>query len=130
MKLINIFVVPATLQDLIVHGAEEANYPDDYQRYLRGISTYRPPTEGMRRLGAVIFLSVWVPLMALMEKITNLGISFGGDEQGNAPAWVVWLVRTLMAIMWWHHDYLHAPLWGRGDGLDQEEGVRLPVDKV
>jgi hypothetical protein len=21
-----------------------------------------------------------------------------------------------MRIIWWHHDYVHAPLWGRGDG--------------
>lgn len=121
-------------QDLIVHGATEASYPEDYQKYLRAIPVYKPPSGGPRRVGAALFLTVWVPIMALMEKITKAAIAWNGDDSGNAPGAVIWLVRTIVMLMWWHHDHLHAPLWGRGDGLDQGDGAadgqRVDLEKA
>lgn len=58
--------------------------------------------------------------MMAMEKLTKASIAWNGDQAGNAPMAVIWLVRLVMATLWWHHDYIHAPLWGRGDGLDQD----------
>ncbi len=40
------------------------------------------------------------------------------SQTGNAPAWVIVLVRTVVRVMWLYHDYIHAPVWGRGDGMD------------
>jgi hypothetical protein len=55
----------------------------------------------------------------LLENITKRSISCSGDQEENAPALVIWLVRTAVAVMWWHHDHIHAPIWGRGDGLNR-----------
>ncbi|KAI8632615.1 hypothetical protein F5Y19DRAFT_462502 [Xylariaceae sp. FL1651] len=104
---------------LITEGAAEAKYPEYYQQYLKSLFSYHPPTRVYRRFGAWIFLSLWVPIMALMEKLTKISIRLKGDKQGTAPDLVIWLVRTMMLLMWWHHDRIHAPIWGRGDGLDQ-----------
>ncbi|KAI1182817.1 hypothetical protein F5B17DRAFT_443929 [Nemania serpens] len=107
--------------NLIIDGAVEANYPDQYQQHLRNLISYHPPSDGYRRIGAALFLSIWVPVMALMEKVTKASIQMKGDKQGRAPNSVIWLVRAVMFAMWFHHDKLHAPIWGRGDGLDQME---------
>ncbi|OTA66115.1 hypothetical protein K449DRAFT_431589 [Hypoxylon sp. EC38] len=105
--------------DLIIDGASESNYPTDYQNYLKALPSYQKPARGSARIGAALFLSIWVPIMMLMERITKMAISWHGDEAGNAPHFVIWLVRVTVMSMWWYHDHIHAPLWGRGDGLDQ-----------
>lgn len=68
-------------------------------------------------MGATLFSTMWVPIMILMEKITKRAVRH--DERGAAPEIVIWLVRMVVIVMWWYHDHIHAPFWGRGDGLDQ-----------
>jgi hypothetical protein len=60
-----------------------------------------------------------------MEKITNFTLL----ENGQVPLATLILVRMTMIVMWAVHDYLHAPIWGRGDGLDEDDasGIRLLV---
>jgi hypothetical protein len=89
--------------------------PLAYQEYLANISTYQPPQRHWQKMGAILFLSFWVPVMSLMEKITKASLS---DGRSNAPTWIVILVRVMMYTMWFYHDYIHAPIWGRGDGMD------------
>ncbi|RWA08675.1 hypothetical protein EKO27_g6432 [Xylaria grammica] len=103
---------------LVVNGAMESNYPQDYQLYLKGIKTYQPARHPRAKLGAELFLCLWIPIMTIAERITKLSLSWFGDEYGNAPYVIILLVRAIVTAMWWHHDYLHAPIWGRGDGLD------------
>jgi gliotoxin/aspirochlorine biosynthesis gamma-glutamylcyclotransferase len=56
--------------------------------------------------------------MTMAERVTKKSIAWFGDEIGNAPYAVILFVRAIVKAMWWHHDYLHAPIWGQGDGLD------------
>ncbi|KAI1176303.1 hypothetical protein F4777DRAFT_547106 [Nemania sp. FL0916] len=105
--------------NLIIDGAAEASYPESYQRHLKNLVSYQPPSKGYRRVGAAIFLLIWTPVMALMEMMTKSSIKMKDDKQGRAPDFIIWLVRTVMFVMWWHHDNIHAPIWGRGDGIDQ-----------
>ncbi|KAI1322273.1 hypothetical protein F5Y16DRAFT_416274 [Xylariaceae sp. FL0255] len=112
---------------LIIDGACESNYPLEYRQYLSRIPTYRPPTHPWAKLGAFLFLSLWAPIMSFMEKLTKWSIKRAGDEDGNAPYVIVLLVRAVVRALWWHHDYIHAPLWGRGDGIKQfAEQLLLP----
>ncbi|KAJ3560967.1 hypothetical protein NPX13_g9119 [Xylaria arbuscula] len=104
--------------NLIVDGAIESRYPLDYQLYLKNIRTYKPATHPRAKLGAELFLCLWIPIMTLAERITKLSIAWFGDEYGNAPYAIILLIRAVVKAMWWHHDNLHAPIWGRGDGLD------------
>ncbi len=58
--------------------------------------------------------------MSLMEKLVNGTI----QKDGNAPFIVVWLVRCVVSVMWSTHDNIFAPMFGRGDGLlDNELGM-------
>ncbi|ORX98662.1 hypothetical protein BCR34DRAFT_628339 [Clohesyomyces aquaticus] len=104
------------IRKLIREGAGESGMPPAYQKYLAKLPTYQPPEQGFRKVGAQLFLAFWVPVMALMERITKASLVGGREE---APIWVITLVRTVVWVMWFHHDYLHAPIWGRGDGLDE-----------
>lgn len=104
---------------LIVDGASESNYPVQYKKYLNDIVTYQPPSQHRTKVGAYLFLSFWGSVMKLMEKITKASLKWFGDEDGYTPYPIVLLVRLVVMLMWWHHDYIHAPVWGRGDGLDQ-----------
>ncbi|KAF2014405.1 hypothetical protein BU24DRAFT_423360 [Aaosphaeria arxii CBS 175.79] len=102
---------------LIRTGAEEAQMPDAYQKFLARIPTYTKPKDRLRMIGASLFLAFWVPIMSMMEKITKAALKSSG--KANAPRWVILLVRFVVISMWLYHDYVHSPIWGRGDGLDQ-----------
>ncbi|KAI1821874.1 hypothetical protein F4861DRAFT_431264 [Xylaria intraflava] len=100
---------------LLRAGAEEADMPPSYQEFLAGLQTYSPPTGLLPSTGAALFLAFWVPIMSMAEKITKASLK--RSETGNAPTWVIGLVRFIVFIMWLYHDYIHAPIWGRGDGM-------------
>jgi gliotoxin/aspirochlorine biosynthesis gamma-glutamylcyclotransferase len=91
--------------------------PPDYQDYLQSIPVYEPSTSRRGRAGAAVFLGFWGPVMELMEKITRATL----QEDGNAPAFVVWLVRFTVYLMWFIHDVFFAPLCGRGDGCSEDD---------
>ena len=76
-------------------------------------------------MGAFLFLAQWGPMMALLEKIAICSI--GPD--GNAPPCVIWLVRSVMAVIWLVHDWIFAPIFGPGDGSDNEDKRSLKVDE-
>ncbi|MCJ1352282.1 MAG: hypothetical protein MMC33_002266 [Icmadophila ericetorum] len=103
--------------DIITLGASEASLPLSYQSYLLSLPVYTPPQTPRGRLGAAIFLSVWGPVMELMEKITKATIR---EEDGYAPLMVIWLVRFAMWAIWVSHDLVFARVWGRGDGGEGE----------
>lgn len=104
--------------------------PREYRDYLAALPAYEPPERGYRRVGAAIFSAIWVPIMQVMEFVTKKLV--GTDGEGHSPFYVVALVRLAVWAMWFHHG-LHAVIWGRGDGMDQEraerrlEGERAPL---
>lgn len=55
--------------------------------------------------------------MSMMEMIVHGTI----QKDGNAPLIVTELVRATMAVIWLAHDRLFAPVFGRGDGLDDQK---------
>ncbi|KAI0886470.1 uncharacterized protein GGS22DRAFT_113994 [Annulohypoxylon maeteangense] len=100
-------------KDLLVQGGEEARLPPKYQQYLSEMACYNPPDAQWTKIGAFIFTTMWGPVMAFLEWITGISI----QEDGNALPCVILLVRWTMFIIWASHDYLFAPVFGRGDGL-------------
>ncbi|KAK7530981.1 gliotoxin biosynthesis protein GliK [Phyllosticta citribraziliensis] len=100
--------------NLLTDGASDANLPDDYRQYLQNLPVYQPPRNVMRKIGALLFVAFWGPVMYLVEKMTMA--SLGPD--GNAPAGTAQVVRFVVYLMWAYHDCVHAPIWGRGDGVD------------
>ncbi|KAI1778793.1 hypothetical protein F4818DRAFT_229628 [Hypoxylon cercidicola] len=104
--------------NLLIDGGKEAHLPLQYQQYLSHVPIYRPPSSSWTKLGAFIFISVWGPVMLAMEKLTKGSI----QSDGNAPRWVILLVRCIVFIIWAVHDYLFAPIFGRGDGIRKGHG--------
>ncbi|KAF2276641.1 gliotoxin biosynthesis protein GliK [Westerdykella ornata] len=108
---------------LLVDGAAEARLPPEYQEYLQRLPVYRPPSTCWTKLGAWVFLAIWGPVMQLLERVTMGSI---GDD-GYASAFAIWLVRVTMRLIWITHDWLFAPIFGRGDGCtDRSQNVAEP----
>lgn len=105
-----------SVQQIMVEGGVEASLPDAYQRYLRQLAFYHPAKSTWRHVGAALFLAIWMPLLAFAESLAKVTGNY--DGRGHVPPMVRCIVRAIFLAMWVHHDYLHAPIWGRGDGLD------------
>jgi len=102
--------------NLIQAGADESEFPISYRKFLGTIPVYQTPSNKTQKLGATLFLAFWVPAMSAMEKITKASLK--NSRTGNAPKWVITLVRAVVFAMWFYHDFVHAPIWGSGDGMD------------
>ncbi|ETS77612.1 hypothetical protein PFICI_09674 [Pestalotiopsis fici W106-1] len=105
----------STFAALLRMGADAAKFPLAYQKFLAGITEYHPSEKPMAKLGASLFLAFWRPVMSLMERITKASLK--NRSTGYAPIWVIVMVRIVMVSMWFYHDFVHAPIWGRGDGM-------------
>jgi hypothetical protein len=110
---LTLLIVEFYPQNIVKGGGNEAHLPLEYQRYLSNISVFNPPGSKWSRLGASIFVFLCGPVMLALEKLTTKSI----QADGNAQSWVRSLVRWTMYIIWVVHDYLFAPIFGRGDGL-------------
>ena len=105
------------LQDILAQGAMEAQLPAAYQTFVAQLPCYEAPKSGLRLIGVYLFLIVWMPVMSLAERLTKATVN--ADGCGNCPTWVQQTVRLILLAMWFHHDFVHSKVWGRGDGLDQ-----------
>ncbi|KAI1653952.1 hypothetical protein F4813DRAFT_372595 [Daldinia decipiens] len=100
---------------LLREGAAESCMPISYQKFLAQLPVYHPPRKPFCRVGAAIFLAFWVPVMSIMERVTKASLK--NRKTGTAPDWVIIMVRAVVWAMWSYHDFVHAPIWGRGDGM-------------
>ena len=101
-------------QSLLTSGAREMAIPQYCQNILLSIPTHNPPEDRRGKIGAQIFLSIWLPIMAALESL----VSSATQEDGQVPLLIAILVRTVVKVMWVVHDAIFAPLFGRGDGRD------------
>lgn len=100
-------------QNVLREGAMEIKLPMVYQQYLADWPYYEPQQSTWTRFGASIFLALWGPVMAAMEVLTKASL----QEDGTAAPLIVSLVRSTLWLIWACHDYIFAPIFGRGDGL-------------
>jgi len=68
------------------------------------------------KLGALIFLAIFTPLLSSMEKLCYMFIR---PTDGECPRWVKVVVRWVVWWIWFCHDVGFAPIFGPGDGRDQ-----------
>lgn len=100
-------------ENLLITGAREAGLPTEYQLYLARLPHYTPPNSGRAKLGAILFLAWARPVWKALDIITHSNTR----SDGRVSESIVWLVRSVIFIIWFVHDWLFAPLFGRGDGL-------------
>jgi gliotoxin/aspirochlorine biosynthesis gamma-glutamylcyclotransferase len=111
--------------DIINTGAVEADLPGYYREFLAKIKTYEAPKRGRGKAGASVFLAVFGPLLGACEKITDATMK----SDGHVPFITMWLVRAAVWMIWTVHDFLFAPLIGRGDGLGQAQPISTEVNE-
>ena len=105
---------------LITDGADEHALPQEYKDYLHQIRPYTITTQ-KQRLGAWIFSMIWLPLISA---IFGLNAIFG-DENGQAPAWLVAITGAMFRGMWTGYDRFFFQLFGDGERTyyeDEDEG--------
>jgi gliotoxin/aspirochlorine biosynthesis gamma-glutamylcyclotransferase len=100
--------------------------PPDYCHFLNGIPTFQPLSTIRGKIGTALFLAFWGPVMASMEKLTKSTLR----KDGTVPTIVIYIVRLVIILMWCFHDYIHAPVWGRGDGLGGNAGSVAHADEL
>ncbi len=99
-------------QTLLREGAEEQGLPASYQEYLNSLPAFEAGETWRNRLGASTFL--WFGrriVRTLARRVRN-----ATNADGQCPEWYGNLIRVVYNSMWLWHDYVHAPIFGRGDG--------------
>lgn len=95
---------------LITDGADEHALPREYKDYLHQIRPYTM-TKQKQRLGRWIFGLVWLPLISVVFGLNKVF----GDENGQAPAWLVAVTGVVFRGMWTSYDAVFFRLFGDGE---------------
>ena len=101
---------------LITDGADEHALPGEYKDYLHQIRPYTITTQ-KQRLGAWIFSIVWLPLISAIFGLNSIF----GDENGQAPAWLVAISGAMFRGMWTGYDRFFFKLFGDGERTYYED---------
>ncbi|KAJ6179722.1 hypothetical protein N7519_010183 [Penicillium mononematosum] len=95
---------------LIKAGAAEHDLPVSYREYLAQIKTYHITTT-RQKIGKVIFLAMWAPLLILTLMLSRV---FAGPD-GRMPPWLVALANIVFSCVWNSYDCFFAPVFGDGE---------------
>ncbi|KAH7361344.1 hypothetical protein BKA66DRAFT_471065 [Pyrenochaeta sp. MPI-SDFR-AT-0127] len=98
--------------NLFLEGAKESGLPTEYISYLESFPKYHKIEGKERTYGQLIFDLGWRPFLKRLVRLTTWRV----DEDGNCPFWIAVLIVWLYQLMWSYHDYVHVPIFGRGDG--------------
>ena len=101
---------------LITDGADEHALPREYKDYLHQIRPYTM-TAQKQRLGGSIFSTIWRPLIFAVFML----YSVFGDENGQAPAWLVAVTGAIFRAMWTSYDRVFFPVFGDGERTKYED---------
>ncbi|CAG8890568.1 unnamed protein product [Penicillium egyptiacum] len=95
---------------LIKTGAAEHDLPVSYREYLAQIKTYHITTT-RQKIGKVIFLVLWAPLLILTIALSRI---FAGPD-GRMPLWLVVVTNIVFSSVWSSYDCFFAPVFGDGE---------------
>lgn len=101
---------------LITDGADEHALPGEYKDYLHQLRPYSMTTQ-KQRLGGWIFSMIWLPLITAVFGLNSVF----GDENGQAPAWLVAVTGALFQGVWTSYDGVFFKLFGDGERTIYEE---------
>ena len=95
-----------------MRGAREQDLPEEYQQYLAGLPTFSALDSMRWKIGSLFFRKLWQPATSAVQK----GSRKLKGEYGQVPAWFLVVFDILLHILWFQHDFVFAPVFGRGDG--------------
>lgn len=105
---------------LITDGAEEHNLPDEYKAYLYDIRPYTITTT-RQRIGAPIFLGLWVPPLILLLIISKIVT----DGEGKLPEWTAVVMSVFSRLMWGSYDLFFKKVFGDGERTMKRADTKL-----
>ncbi|KAL4782519.1 hypothetical protein BJX76DRAFT_332485 [Aspergillus varians] len=95
---------------LLTTGAAEHNLPLAYREYLEQLQPYRI-TSVRQRIGKVLFLTMWAPLLVLMLWFSRI---FARPD-GRNPEWVGRFSDFVTTQMWSSYDNAFVHIFGDGE---------------
>lgn len=95
---------------LITTGAAEHNLPSAYRDYLAQVQPYHI-TSVRQRIGLVVFVFTWAPLLLLTLKLSRI---FARPD-GRSPAWVSRFRDFVTTGMWSSYDNTFVHIFGDGE---------------
>ncbi|KAL2759032.1 hypothetical protein ACRALDRAFT_1062087 [Sodiomyces alcalophilus JCM 7366] len=101
---------------LIRDGAREHELPEDYQKYLQSLQSYKPTTwkqEVAKTLVGLVFGPVLLSSMFLAKALA--------DKKGRPPLWLAVFMGMVINLVWVVYDAIMKPIFGDGERT-QEEG--------
>ncbi|KAG7292734.1 hypothetical protein NEMBOFW57_002774 [Staphylotrichum longicolle] len=102
---------------LLRDGAREHELPAAYQSYLAALQPYTVTTRG-QKLGQVLFLGFWAPVVILMMG----GGRLFADKRGRSPAWMVAFSTAVFNLVWLSYDCVGKRVFGDGERTMDGEG--------
>lgn len=96
--------------NLVLSGAVESNLPFSYRDYLFQIHEYQTTTS-RQRIGKVIFVAIWGPVMELVIFLATIY----AQPDGYSPHWVVVLSTIIQACMFKCYDAFFVKVFGDGE---------------
>ncbi|KAF2198205.1 hypothetical protein GQ43DRAFT_422963 [Delitschia confertaspora ATCC 74209] len=108
---------------LLTDGAAELSLPTEYQDFLLQIHPYTI-TSPKQKVGALLFLSIWGPLIAFLFALQERF----QDDRGRSPLWLANMMGLVFLAVWGSYDWAFKGAFGDGertieDGGDEGEGM-------
>ncbi|CRG91198.1 hypothetical protein PISL3812_08246 [Talaromyces islandicus] len=95
---------------LLMDGARELDFPQDYRHFLANIRPYTITT-WRQRIGKALFLARWLPVVMA---VLGLQRAFA-DDRGIMPPWVARLQSRIFKAMWRSYDVSFRGTFGDGE---------------
>ncbi|KAF9884645.1 hypothetical protein FE257_001398 [Aspergillus nanangensis] len=96
--------------NLIITGAAEHDLPTSYRTYLSQVQPYRATTI-RQKVGKVVFLSLWGPLLLLTLSLSRL---LAGPD-GRSPLWLMEFSDAIFLGIWSSYDHVFRKIFGDGE---------------
>ena len=109
---------------LLKDGAREHELPDVYQKYLASLEPYML-THRRQKIGQVLFLGAWAPLLIIFLTMTGLM----ADETGKLPGWLAGGVTAMFNLMWISYDSVYSKIFGDGERTEAERDATGSPDE-
>jgi len=82
-------------------------------------------THRRQKIGQVLFLGAWAPLLIIFLTMTGLM----ADETGKLPGWLAGGVTAMFNLMWISYDSVYSKIFGDGERTEAERDATGSPDE-
>jgi hypothetical protein len=100
----------ARYMQLLMNGARELDFPQDYRHFLANIRPYTITT-WRQKIGKILFLARWAPVL-----LSLLGLQHVlADDTGIMPPWLASIQKKVFKALWNNYDVSFRRIFGDGE---------------